>query len=145
LPDISTDMAINGPGADVLTVQRSTGGAQFRIFKVNSGTTASISGFTISNGDVTTLVDARGGGLKNEGTLTLSDCKIFGNSAAVGGGIANLGTSLTLTNCNVGGTSPGQANTATSQAGGLYQFSGTLTMMGGAISGNSGGGLLVSD
>jgi CSLREA domain-containing protein len=147
LPDISSDMVINGPGADLLTVQRSTAGGtpEFRIFSINSATTVTISGLTISNGDVHTLLDARGGGVKNEGTLTLSNCKVLGNLAAVGGGIANLGTSLTLTNCNVGGTSVGQPNTATNQAGGIYQGTGTLTINGGAISGNSGAGLRVQD
>ena len=35
LPALSTDMTIQGPGANVLTVQRNTGG-NYRIFTINS-------------------------------------------------------------------------------------------------------------
>ena len=50
LPDITTDMTIQGPAANVLTVERNSGAAtRFRIFTITSGTVA-ISGMTITKG-----------------------------------------------------------------------------------------------
>src|SRR6266851_2095451 len=49
LPTINTNITINGPGAAVITVRRSSGGS-YRIFNVNAGT-VSISGLTIANGN----------------------------------------------------------------------------------------------
>ena len=45
LPDLSTNIAISGPGPDKLTVRRSTGG-DYRIFHVTSAGTVSFSGLT---------------------------------------------------------------------------------------------------
>src|SRR5262249_31327240 len=51
LPDISTDMAIQGPGAKLLTVERKKGAAtRFRIFTITASTTVNISGMTITKG-----------------------------------------------------------------------------------------------
>ena len=47
LPTLSTNIAIVGPGASVLTVRRNTGG-DYRLFTINSGVTASISGLTLT-------------------------------------------------------------------------------------------------
>src|SRR5215208_5929771 len=95
LPDLSSNIAIKGPGADKFTVRRDTGG-DYRIFTVTGGSVVSISGMTISNGKVT---DNLGGGILNFGTLTVSDSTISDNSApstatsgvvlAIGGGIYN--------------------------------------------------------
>ncbi|HVG33171.1 MAG TPA: cadherin-like domain-containing protein, partial [Pyrinomonadaceae bacterium] len=86
---IEKNLTIEGPGADQLTIQRdSADTANFRIFTVDA-CTAWISGLTISNGKVT---GGAGGGILNEGTLTLTDSVISHNSANLGGGIRNLGT-----------------------------------------------------
>jgi CSLREA domain-containing protein len=145
LPDLSTSMAINGPGASVLTVQRSTAGGtpNFRIFKVNSGITVNIAGLTISNGNLITFAD-NGGGVLNSGALTLTNCNIHGNSAGLGlgGGIYHAGSSLNLNNCNIGGLQPGQANRAGASGGGVFSSS-PFAMNAGSIVGNSGIGLAV--
>ena len=48
---IDKNLTITGPGANRLTVQRSTNASEFRIFNISSSTvTVSISGITISNG-----------------------------------------------------------------------------------------------
>jgi hypothetical protein len=48
---IDRNLTITGPGANRLTVQRSTNAFDFRIFHIRSSTvTVSISGITISNG-----------------------------------------------------------------------------------------------
>src|SRR5262249_36397360 len=49
LPDLGTDIDIQGAGANLLTVLRTTGGFS-RIFTVTAGATALISGLTIANG-----------------------------------------------------------------------------------------------
>src|SRR5262245_12656859 len=49
LPALSTDIDIQGPGANLLTVRRDSGG-DYRIFNVGSGDNVGISGMTVSNG-----------------------------------------------------------------------------------------------
>jgi hypothetical protein len=60
-----------------------SGGGLSRVFKVDNLVTASISGMTISDGDaVGSGVAGFGGGLANYGgTVTLTDCTVNGNSA----------------------------------------------------------------
>src|SRR5262245_4172433 len=88
LPDLKSNLAIQGPGAGSLTVRRNTGG-DYRIFRVNSATVA-LSGLTITNGS-----SSEGGGIQNDfGTLTVSNCTVSGNSASDGGGIRNFGGTL---------------------------------------------------
>ena len=59
-----------------------------------------------------------GGGVENQGTLTLSKCVVERNTAESGGGIDN-GGELILTDCTVRG------NTATfSSGGGIYNYGG---------------------
>ena len=78
---IDKNLTVTGPGANRLTVQRSTGGPDFRIFNITSNSvTASISGLTVSNGSVRDD-DGDGGGIRNAGVLTLTDCTISGNRA----------------------------------------------------------------
>ena len=89
LPDLSTNINIQGPGANLLIVRRDTGDA-YRIFTVDSGATVGIAGLTVSNG--------QDSGISNAGTLTLSDATISDNSAGEGGGLYNSGTA-TVTAC----------------------------------------------
>jgi CSLREA domain-containing protein len=88
LPDLSTNIEMVGPGSDQLTVTRPDTAEHFRIFTVTGDTTeVTISGMTISNGN-TLEVDDRGGGISNEdnGTLTITNSTISGNTAQNGGG-----------------------------------------------------------
>src|SRR5262245_37077742 len=45
LPDLRSNIGLQGPGADSLTGRRDTGGS-YRIFTVDSGTTVALSGLT---------------------------------------------------------------------------------------------------
>ena len=87
----------DGPGEGGVTI---SGNNASRVFKVDSGVTASISGLTITGGSA-----SNGGGLANYGgNLTLTNCTLSGNSASYGGGVASTGGgTLTLTNCTVSG------------------------------------------
>src|SRR5262249_14701138 len=121
LPNISTDMTIQGPGAKLLTVERSSDlmTPRFRIFTIAAGTTVNISGMTITKGFTADgppgASGASGGGIDNSGTLTLTGVSVSGNktgnggdspleggSGGSGGGISNNGT-LNLINSTVSG------------------------------------------
>ena len=96
LSDTTGTETITGPAAGVTV---NAGGAS-RVFQVDPSVTASISGMTTTGGNA-----AIGGGLYNEGTTTLTNCTVSGNSASHGGGgVSNYG-SLALTNCTVSGNS----------------------------------------
>src|SRR5262245_42595293 len=87
---VAKNLTIQGPGASLLSVARSSG--TFRIFNISGGFTVMINGLTITGGRVT---DACGGGISNNGsTLTITNSIISGNSAAAinrcGGGIVNF-------------------------------------------------------
>ncbi|MFI5458140.1 MAG: beta strand repeat-containing protein, partial [Isosphaerales bacterium] len=130
LPAITGDVYMFGPGANVLTV---SGNAAYRVFDVQSGVTAAISGLTIDSGSSGT----NGGGIENDGTLSLTNCTVSNSSAASnGGGIDNQGT-LSLTDSTVAG------NSAANNGGGI-ENDGTLLLVNCTIVGNSavgGGGI----
>ncbi len=95
LPDLTGDLIIAGPGADNITVRRA-GTADYRIFTVPAGMTAQIYGLTIAGGR-----SGFGGGIRNNGTLTLADSVVTNNlnpdppqfsKGIGGGGIYNNGT-----------------------------------------------------
>ena len=67
---IAHSITINGPGANILAVARSSAGGTplFRIFDITSGT-VSISGLTISNG-IAPLPNGQGGGLRATVSVT---------------------------------------------------------------------------
>jgi hypothetical protein len=166
LPDITRSVQILGPGADDLTVQRSTaaGTPDFGIFFVNGPSggiqdiTVAISGLTIANGNA---ID--GAGIETFATLTVSDCVLAGNTAtSFGGGIYNQ-DKLTVTDSTFSGNSAplggGIADIfSTSRAvvtdstfsgnsaqfgGGIYETS-NLTVTNSTLAGNSathGGGI----
>jgi len=90
---ISKNITINGPGAGLVGVQRDGTASSFRVFHLNPGQTATITGLTISNG-----VSTSGGGIYNDhSNLTVNGCVLSGNSATStdthgGGAIFNDGT-----------------------------------------------------
>ena len=129
---IDRDLTILGPGANNLVIQRSfaPGTPGFGIFNVASATVI-ISGLTVSNGR-----DAVGGGIYNQGNLTLNDCVISGNFATGGGGgILNLYI-ITISNCVIRGNSAVGETTGDGFGGGFYN-DGTATTINCAISNNS--------
>ena len=69
LPNLETDLIIAGPGANLLTVQRSNAGGtpSFTIFYVSLDKNVSISGLTISNGDYSGIFNYLG-------SLIISNC-----------------------------------------------------------------------
>jgi predicted outer membrane repeat protein len=91
---IKKNIAIVGPGADLLTI---SGNDTIRVLDVAEGATAAISGLTISHGFAKSGNGAGGdhgsgggGGILNAGTLTVTEVAFTRNLAAShGGAIAN--------------------------------------------------------
>jgi hypothetical protein len=137
LPNLTHNISINGPGANLLTVRRDTGG-DYRIFVVTVGATVAISGLTIANGNGG-YSDVGGGGILNLGSLTLSNCTVTQNQGNGGGGIYNRG-SLTLSSSTV------TQNQSIADDGGfiadgggiLNRWHGTVTVSNSTITNNTG-------
>ena len=89
LTNTTGPITIDGPGSGRLTV---SGNDLSRVFQVDSGVTAAISGLTITGGSTT----GDGGGLNNEGDTTLTDVEVNGNTANDGGAIFNSGALIAV-------------------------------------------------
>ena len=145
---VDKNLSITGPGADFLTVRRSADASYFRIFEITSGTVATISGLTISNGSVNDRVPpGYGGGILNAGVLTLSDSTVSGNQSAGtlfvggrGGGVYNTST-MTVTRCAISNNSAqytaGSSGDCPVCTGGGLDNSGSMTITDSTINGNS--------
>lgn len=72
LPSISSNVQIEGPGTASLTLNRS-GSAAYGIFEISPTTSVEVSGLTISNAV---------GGIRNAGTLSVTDCTFTGNTGS---------------------------------------------------------------
>lgn len=119
---VHKSISILGPGQDQLTVDAEQ---LDRVFYIAPEKIVLISGVTIANGKTS---DKDGGGVYNEGTLTLNDCTLTANQADGGGAVSNKGT-LTLTGCTL------SENKAVRQGGAVYS-EGTLTLTGCTLSDN---------
>lgn len=155
--EISSEMVIEGPGEDQLTV---SGNDASRVFYID-GANATIEGLTITQGF---FVQPGGGGIFNDaGTLTINDSSVSNNSSespgggianeagtmtingstvsdnftqAVGAGIANYsGSTLTINNSTVSDN-----ETTGGTSGGIINDRGTLTVSDSTVSGNSAAG-----
>ena len=119
------------------------------MFSVLDGVTAELIGFTVANGRES---EQDGGGIRNEGTLTLRNTTVSGSSAgrdtgcrttdpnllcSEGGGIWNAGT-LTLMDSTVSGNSA-------PFGGGISNRDGSLTVIDSVIRMNSADGCRVGD
>lgn len=142
LPVISSEITINGAGFEIAR-DTASGTPFFRIFFVSRSGNLTLTDMTVRNGfasdgsSTSTLTDI-GGGISSEGTLTLNNSTISGNTAASrGGGIYNYFRGiLTLNNSTVSGN---HANN-----GGGIDSTGTLSLNNSTVSGNhanSGGGI----
>jgi hypothetical protein len=102
--DIEKDLIISGPGAANLTI---SGNNASRVFLLDSGVTANITGITISSGNSNGSPNgALGGGiLIDAATLMVNNSTFSGNFANYGGGIYNAGGSVTVTNSTFSGNS----------------------------------------
>ena len=124
--DLYGDLTINGVEAANTVVD---GGGLDRVFSVRPSSAVTISGVTIRNGQA--LEGQKGGGIWNEGTLTLTDVVVSGNKTrsdetlrahAPGGGIYS-NYALRIRNSTIEG------NAAADEGGGIFNDEkGTLTI-----------------
>jgi predicted outer membrane repeat protein len=153
-------------GAGLTTIEGSgiaiSGNNTYRIFQVDSGADVVLSGLTITYGNGH---QSNGGGISNQGTLTVSDCTVQyseayegggifnsgtltvsgstldANSAVEGGGIGNTGELMVNDSSWIGGSPVGPsglwrgANTASGNGGGIYN-DGTATVDHSWVAGN---------
>jgi len=154
--DLLKDVAFHGSGASATHVIQSVGNNE-RVFELASGVTVYFNDMTVSGG--TANVDFAGagiqvgsgasatlircqvtgntgsgsaaGGIGNNGSLTLNDSTISGNSnsrGTVGAGVDNNGGSVSVTNSTIsgnGGSGPG-----------LYAYQGSLSVISATFDGN---------
>ena len=142
---IDHSLTITGPGANSLTV---SGNQQVTVFTVPASVTASLAGLSIVNGHATTaLTVSGGGGVNNQGILTVTACflhdnqDVNGHDAAYGGGIFNAGT-LTVVASTLSHNSAlfvgGPFGPPSSVGGGIYNaVYATLTVVNSTFSANS--------
>ena len=135
-------LVLQGSGAGSLTIQGPAAGVTIsgnnlgRVFSVQAGEQASLTGLTISDG----AISGNGAGIATAGNLTLTDCTISGNTAefpagynissGLGGGICNNGT-LTIKDSTISGN-------AAEWGGGICNYvNGNLSVVNSTISGNT--------
>lgn len=101
-------------------------------FAIESGTVVTMNDLTVTGGKpVGGGALQRGGGIRNEGTLTLNRCTVAGNETdSPGGGIANRGT-LVIDSSTISGNASGAG-----LGGGIYSEGGSVTITNSTISGN---------
>jgi len=131
--DLTGNVTINGGGQNSTIID---GASADRIFDVQDGAQATLSGVTVQHGST-----ASGGGVNVSGALTVNASRITANTATgVGGGIF-VGGTLTVTRSRIDGN---QAN----GGGGIYVSFLPTTILESEISGNSvtggGGGIYSS-
>ena len=141
LPTLTESVNILGPGADLMTVARQAGGS-YRIFKIPPSVSVTIEKLDMTGG-IAPGGEPSGGGILNEGTLTLRDSSVRGNSAQFGGGILNAGTmtvNRTIITSNITSSGPSGAIEATG-AGSSTTIRNSTISGNTANSANSAGGI----
>jgi hypothetical protein len=131
--DTTGTTSVQGPGATALAI---SGGNAIAIFNVQPGASVVLDGLTLTQGHTLGF----GGGIRNLGTLAVSDCAFTNNFAVSGGGVNNDGI-LTVANTtfsgNVATGGGGLANGATATVINST-FAGNHAAAGGALSTETG-------
>jgi hypothetical protein len=148
---ITKSIIIQGRGVQETIVQADPNpeAALERVFFVASGVTVTIRTMTIRHGNPESEPES-GGGIRNEGTLTLERVAVSDNSGSAGGGILNDGT-LTLIDSTISGNTArggGDAQLECDTGGGMKIMTGKVTLINSTISNNKakgkGGGVHVA-
>ncbi|MEH2351483.1 MAG: right-handed parallel beta-helix repeat-containing protein [Nostoc sp.] len=142
--NITDDTIIQGTNPNLLTISDNSA---TRVFDITTAVTAVINGLTVTNTyNGYNNGTAGGGGISNEGTLTLNNSIITGNTVyhnaldtqentiSAGGGIYNTG-SLTVNYSTISNNSAGDSYSYYSDGGGIYN-TGSLRVKGSNITGN---------
>jgi hypothetical protein len=145
---ISTSINVNGPGANLLSLN---GNGVSRIFHVNVALlTVTLRGMSLINGH------AIGGGgailapLNPGSILTLTGCTVSGSTATLSGGGVMAGGTLNIIDCTISGNTAEGGGMGGSTGGGIACH-GTLNLINSTVTGNAvsstfslnGGGALI--
>jgi hypothetical protein len=148
---VTKNIVIQGRGTEDTIVQAHAHPEQAidRVISITSGVTVTISAMTIRHGNPVTEPES-GGGIRNEGTLTLDRVVVSDNSGSAGGGILDEGT-MTLIKSTVRGNTArggGDAFAECDTGGGIKIMKGSVTLIDSTISENKskgkGGGIHVA-
>jgi hypothetical protein len=139
---INGSMTLDGSGQSVTL----DGGDSVRVLSVNSGVSFTLQALTIAHGSSGNL---GGGGLYNNGTVSISNSTFANNSAngGFGGGLYNNGT-VSISNSTFANNSGGGGGAG---GGGGLSSNGTVSISNSTFANNSGsgggagGGVLVND
>jgi uncharacterized repeat protein (TIGR01451 family)/CSLREA domain-containing protein len=135
--DITGSLTLSGAAATSTIID---GGGVDRVLDIDpsgAGITVAIANLGVRNGNIP---GESGGGIRNRGTLTLTNVTLTANVSGIdGGGLLNLGA-VTLNNATISGNTAGDG-------GGLFNAAGAVaTLTNVTVSGNSasgaGGGIL---
>ena len=129
--DVTSQVTIVHGGIRAATVDSQVGGE--RVFHIGPSATVTIVGLTITGGNASSGSERYGGGILNEGALTISRTLIVGNQATFGGGLSTEGTSTaTLVNSTLSG------NDAEEDGGGASaETGGTINLRSTTVSNNT--------
>jgi hypothetical protein len=140
---LAKNLRIQGPGAGAPSVAVS-GDYATRVFAVAQKAQVTLSDLTITAGreydynkKSGAFVLQNGGGILNNGALTISACTLWGNLAEDGGGVYNAGT-LTVSDSSLTAANATGGNVAIF-GGGIYN-AGTLTVSNSALTAANGYG-----
>ncbi len=153
--DITDDLTINGPGANLLTIDASgsdptpdqNNGDGSRVFHIDDGQRAGfidvrMSNMSITGGDV----DETGGGIESLEYLSVMNVRITGNAASAGGGIYSFLGTLRVANSVIDNNI---AWAIVAAAGGIYVNRADANIVGSTIGNNvaqdAGGGIAVTN
>ena len=124
--EITKNLILTGQQPRGFTSPTLNGGGQGSVLTIDSGVTVTINTLTITGGSGTYVPEIEtvvGGGVLNNGSVTLNGTSITGNTAGTNGaGMLNFGM-LTLN-----GTSSVSGNTARQDSGGILSVSGSVTL-----------------
>lgn len=127
----SGTLTILGSGVNLLTIN---GNNTHRVFNISSGSNVNMSDLTITQGRI---FGNGGGGVLNNGNLTLTNTVLNANTSNTGSGLSNFGNAI-INNSAI-------TNNTGDLGGGLYNNSNSLTVINSTLSGNSaasyGGGI----
>jgi hypothetical protein len=153
LPQLGSDgghkLTIHGNGATI--ARSSVGGTQaFRIFETKSGANVTLTGLTLTNGNLASGTFAHGGAIYNNhdettnATLTIAHCTITNCSGDYGGAIYNDGSVSPSSATLIISNSTFSGNSSINNGGAIFNDgsssgSATLTVSGSAFIGNSNG------
>jgi parallel beta-helix repeat protein len=126
---IDKDLTIIGAGDDGGGGTNLTGTGGGSVVTVGKGIIVALQDLRTSDGSTPN----EGGGITNQGTLSLTGCTVTENtSTSDGGGIFNNGGTLTMTDCTISGN-----RTDGNGGGGIISFGGTLELNGCTITENT--------